>query len=186
MPIDEIQFEAEQHMADAVDYQKSELRSIRTGRASTALVDHIKVQYYGTATELRQLAATNTPEANLIVIKPFDRSCIKDIERAILASDLGITPNSDGKVIRLVLPALSGERRKQLAHQVKHLGEQAKITIRNARRDANKMIDHEQKEGLIPEDDAKRAKGEIQELTREYEKKVDQSLNAKISEIEEV
>jgi len=186
MPIDEIQFEAEEHMSNAVEFQKSELRGIRTGRASTALVEHIKVQYYGTATEIRQLSAISTPDASLIVIKPFDQKCIKDIEKGILASDLGITPNNDGRIIRLAIPPLSGERRKQIAQQVRKLAEQAKITIRNARRDANKKIDQQQKSGQIPEDDADHAKEEIQDLTRDYEKKVDDALGAKIKEIEEI
>jgi len=186
MPIDDIQLEAEEQMSEAVDFIKAELRGIRTGRASSALVEHIKVQYYGTPTELRQLAAITTPEANLIVIKPFDQTSLKDIERALMASDLGITPTSDGKIIRLAVPALSGERRKQLAHQVKQLAEHAKISLRAARREANKKIDQEQKQGSIPEDDADRAKEDIQDLTKNYEKKIDDALDAKIKEIEEI
>ncbi len=186
MPVDEILFESEEHMSNAAEHLKSELRGIRTGRASGGLVEHIKVDYFGSPTELRQLAGISTPEASLIVIKPFDPTSIKDIERAIQASDLGITPNSDGRVIRLTLPALSGERRKQLAHQVKQIGEHAKIIIRNARRDANKHIDSEKKDGLLPEDDAEKAKEKVQNLTREYEKKTDEALNLKIKEIEEV
>lgn len=186
MPIDEIEFEAEEHMSNAVEFEKSELRGIRTGRASTAVVDHIKVPYYGTPTELRQMAATSAPEANLIVIKPFDPGSIKEIEKAIQASDLGITPSSDGRVVRLAVPPLSGERRKQLAQQVKKLAEQTKVTIRSARRDANKKIDQEQKAGDVPEDDADRAKDTIQELTKQYENKADAALEAKIKEIEEI
>lgn len=185
MPVDEILLEAEEHMSDALEFLKKELRTIRTGRASPALVEHIKVEYFGNPTELRQLATITTPESNLIVIKPFDPSSTKDIEKAIQASNLGITPNSDGRIIRLTIPPLSGERRKQLAQQVKQLGEHTKIVIRNARRDANKKIDQEKKEGLIPEDDAERAKEEIQDLTKEYEKKVEEALDAKIKEIEE-
>jgi len=186
MPVDEIQFEAEEQMSNAVDYLKSELRTVRTGRASSGLVEHIKVDYYGAATELRQLATISTPEGNLIVVKPFDPASTKDIEKAIQASDLGITPNSDGRIIRLVVPPLSGERRKQLSHQVRQMAEQAKVTIRNVRREANKKIDQEEDDGLIPEDNAEHAKEEIQDLTKEYEKKVDQALEAKINEIEEI
>lgn len=186
MPIDEIEFEAEELMSSAVDFLKNELKGIRTGRASTALVDRLKVEYYGAPTELRQLANISTPEASLIVIKPFDQNSAKDIERALMTSDLGITPHNDGKVIRLTLPQLSGERRKLLSQQVKKLTEQSKISIRNARRDANKAIDQEKKDGLIPEDDADRGKDNIQELTKNYEKKTDDTVSAKIKEIEEI
>ncbi len=186
MPVDDILLEAEEQMSNALDFLKKELRSIRTGRASPALVEHIKVEYFGTPTELRQLATITTPESNLIVIKPFDPSSTKDIERAIQSSNLGITPNSDGRIIRLTIPPLSGERRKQLAQQVKQLGEHTKVVIRNARRDANKKIDQEKKDGTLPEDDAEHAKEDIQELTKDYEKKVDQALEAKIKEIEEI
>ncbi len=186
MPVDDILLEAEEQMSNAVEFLKTELRGIRTGRASSALVEYIKVDYFGTPTELRQLAGISTPEANLIIIKPFDPSSIKEIERAIQASDLGITPNSDGRIIRLTIPPLSGERRKQLAHQVKQLGEHTKVVIRNARRDANKKIDTEKKEGSLPEDDAEKAKEDIQDLTKEYEKKTDEALQNKIKEIEEL
>ncbi len=186
MALDEILFSAEEEMSNQVDFLKNELRGIRTGRASTALVEHIKVDYFGAMTDIRQLAGLSTPEANLIVIKPFDPTSIKEIDRAIQASGLGITPQSDGRIIRLVIPALSGERRKQLAQQVGKLGEQAKLVIRNARRDANKAIDTEEKEGAIPEDDAKKGKEQVQELTKDYEKKVDETLAAKVKEIEAV
>ncbi len=186
MPVDDILLEAEEQMSNAVEFLKTELRSIRTGRASSALVEHIKVDYFGTPTELRQLAGISTPEANLIIIKPFDPSSIKEIERAIQASDLGITPNSDGRIIRLTVPPLSGERRRQLAQQVKQLGEHTKVVIRNARRDANKKIDAEKKEGLLPEDDAEKAKEDVQDLTKDYEKKTDEALQNKIKEIEEL
>jgi len=186
MPMDEILFEAEESMSTGVDYLKSELKGLRTSRASTALVDHIKVDYFGTPTELRQMAQISTPEANLIVIKPFDATSIKEIDRAIKASDLGITPMSDGRVIRLTIPPLSGERRKQLAQKVRQSGEQTKLVIRNARRDANKQIDVEEKDGLLPEDDAKKGKEKVQDLTKDYEKKVDEILSAKVKEIDEV
>lgn len=186
MPLDDILLQAEEGMSDAVEFLKSELRGIRTGRASTALVEHIKVNYFGAMTDLRQLAGLSTPEANLIVIKPFDPTSIKEIDRAIQASSLGITPQSDGRIIRLVVPSLSGERRKQLAQQVSKLGEQAKLVIRNARRDANKIIDTEEKEGTLPEDDAEKGREQVQDLTKDYEKKVDEALAAKVKEIEEV
>jgi len=185
MAIDDILLEVEGHMESAVNYLRNEFRSIRTGRASVGLVDHIKVEYYGSPTDLRQLATISTPEATLIIIKPFDPSSVKDIERAILASDLGITPSVDGKIIRLQVPPLSLERRKQLVAQVKKMAEAAKISIRNARREGNKQIDKQQKASELTEDDAKSAKDDIQDLTKQYEGKVNEMLEAKTKEIEE-
>jgi len=185
MGTDDILLETEGHMEAAVDYLSKEFRGIRTGRASAGLVDHIKVHYYGSPTDLRQLATIATPEASLIVIKPFDPASLKDIERAIQASDLGITPQSDNKLIRLALPSLSGERRKQLAAQVKKMAEGAKVTIRNARRDGNKELDKLQKDSELSEDESFKAKEEIQKLTDQYEAKVNQMLEAKTREIEE-
>ena len=184
MSLDEISFHAEEKMEKAVSFLGSEFRGIRTGRATTGLVEHIKVDYYGSSTPLQQLASLATPEANLIVIKPFDPSSIKDIERAILASELGIPPQSDKRVIRLTVPPLSGERRKQLASQVKQMAEQGRISIRNIRRDANKHIDQEQKDKKATEDEAANGKDEIQDLTKKYEEKVSDLLKSKVKEIE--
>jgi ribosome recycling factor len=183
--MEEILLEAEENMENALEYFKKELRGIRTGRASAGLVDHIKVEYYGSPTDLRQLANITVPEANLIVVKPFDPSSLKDIERAIQASDLGITPMADGKVIRLTIPPLSGERRNQLVGQVKKMDEATRVTIRNARRDANKQVDKEEKESILTEDDAKKAKDNIQDLTKKYEAKVTELYDAKVAEIQE-
>ncbi len=185
MAMDEILLEVEEKMETAANYFRSELRGIRTGRASAGLVDHLKVNYYGSPTDLRQLATISTPEANLIVIKPFDPSSLKDIERAIQASDLGITPNADGKVIRLSVPSLSGERRVQLVSQVKKMAEASRVTIRNARRDGNKEVDTQQKASELTEDQAKKGKDDIQNLTKKYEALVDEILAAKTKEIEE-
>ena len=184
MPLDEVAFQAEKKMEKAVAFLAAEFRSVRTGRATTGLVEHIKVDYYGSSTPLQQLAALSAPEANLIVIKPFDPSSIKDIERALLASELGITPQSDKRVIRLAVPPLSGERRQQLAHQVKQMSEEARISIRNIRRDANKHVDQEQKNKTATEDEAQKEKEEIQNLTKKYEEKVGELLKAKLTEIE--
>ena len=184
MALDEICFQGEEKMDKAVAFLASEFRGIRTGRATTGLVEHLKVEYYGSGTPLQQLASLSTPEANLIVIKPFDPSCIKDIERAILTSELGISPQSDKRMIRLTVPPLSGERRKQLANQVKHLAEQARISIRNIRREANKHIDQEQKDKKATEDEADKGKDEVQDLTKKYEKKVGELLKGKLAEIE--
>jgi len=186
MSIEEIIFEAEERMDKAVDFLRNEFRTIRTGRASTALVENLKVEYYGSATPLKQLANLSAPEGNLIIIKPFDTSCIKDIDKAILASSIGITPNSDGRIIRLVVPPLSGERRQQLAQQIKQMGEQAKVSIRNIRRDANKNFDQAEKNKEITEDDRDESKKETDELTKKYTGKVDVLIKSKSDEIMEI
>lgn len=183
--MDEILLDTETKMDDAIDYLRKEFRGIRTGRASGGLVEHIKVEYYGSPTDLRQLATISTPEANMIVIKPFDPGTLKDIERAIQASDLGITPNADGKVIRLNIPPLSIERRNQLVGQVKKMAEQTRVAIRNARRDGNKDVDTREKASELTEDEAKKGKDDIQDLTKKYEAKVDELLDAKVNEIQE-
>lgn len=188
MPADEIELECEEQMEKAVEFLRSELRGIRTGRASPGLVEHLKinVESYGSAMDLRELASISVPESNMLLIKPYDPSVIKDIDRAIQSSELGITPMSDGKVIRLPVPPLSGERRQKLLTQVRKLGENQKVAIRNVRRDANRKIDAELKDKSIAEDDADKSKENIQEYTKTYEKKVDDSVAAKAKEIEEV
>ena len=186
MAADEILLDAEEKMEAAVDYLRKEFRGIRTGRASVGLVDHIQVDYYGTKTGLRQLATIATPAAALILIKPFDPTSLKDIERAIQASDLGITPSSDGKVIRLSVPPLSTERRERIAAQLKKLAEHTRVVIRNTRREANKEIDKQQKASELTEDDTRKAKSDVQELTASYEEKVDEILEAKTNEIQEL
>jgi len=186
MDKDEISLEAEERMDKAVDFLRNEYRTIRTGRASTALVENIKVEYYGSPTPLKQLANISAPESNLIVIKPFDNSAIKDMEKAILASPVGITPNSDGRIIRLVVPPLSGERRQQLAQQIKQMAEQARVSIRNIRREANKQIEQAQKDKAITEDDRDEAKKEMDETTKTYIEKVDELLKTKTDEVMEV
>lgn len=188
MPADEIELQCEESMDSAVEYYKTELRGIRTGRASTGLVEHLKVPVasYGSTMGLRELASINTPDPTMILIKPFDPSTSKDIEKAIQTSDIGITPMSDGKVIRLPVPPLSGERRQQLTQHVKKLAEAQRVAIRNARRDANKLVDTEEKEGTLPEDDAERLRKTVQDLTEKYEKQVDALLEAKTKEIQQV
>ena len=185
MSLDDVMLETEEKMASAVDYLKQEFRGIRTGRASAGLVDHIKVEYYGSPTDLRQLASISTPDANLIIIKPFDPGSLKEIERAIQKSELGINPNTDGKVIRLVVPPLSMERRGQLASQLKKMSEAARVTIRNARRDGNKGVDAVEKEKEITEDQAAAARQDVQELTKKYEAAVDELLAGKTKEVQE-
>jgi ribosome recycling factor len=185
MAIDEILMDVEEKMEAAVEYLRKEYRGIRTGRASVGLVDHIKVEYYGSPTDLRQLATISTPDASLIMIKPFDPSSIKDIERAIQAANIGITPSSDGKAIRLAVPALSGERRAQIAGQLKKMAEAARVTIRNARRDGNKDVDTQEKEGDLTEDAANKGREDIQKLTAQYEAGVTELWDSKTKEIQE-
>ena len=187
MPVDEIEFECEEQMEKAADFLRQELRGIRTGRASPGLVDHLRVQVesYGSTMELREMASISVPEGNQLMIKPFDPGTLKDIERALQSSDLGITPISDGKLIRLPIPPLSGERRQQLLGQVRKLGENQKIAVRNVRRDANKKIDAEQKAKQISEDDADRAKENVQELIKKIEGQIEGLVAGKTKEIQE-
>jgi ribosome recycling factor len=188
MPVDEIELEAEERMEKALDVLRHELRMVRTGRATTALVEHVKVEVasYGSIMDLRQLAALSTPEGNMVLVKPFDPGTIKDIHKALEKANIGITPMSDGKVIRLPIPPLSGERREQLAGQVKQMAETQRIAIRNVRRDANKHLDTEEKDSVITEDDAKQGKEDVQEMTDKYIRLIDESLAQKIKEIQQV
>ncbi len=184
MAIDEIIFEAEEKMESAIEYLQKEFHGIRTGRASAGMVEYIKVDYFGSPTDLRQLAAISTPDASLVVVKPFDPGTLKDIEKAIQASDLGITPSHDGKVIRLIVPALSTERRHMIGGQLKKMAEASRVSIRNARRDANKEAEKEQKASELTEDEARKCKDDIQKMTDKHEKKVSEMLDTKTKEIE--
>jgi len=186
MPLDDILLDCEMHMEKALEHLKRELQGIRTGRASPALVEHIKVDYYGSPTDLKSIASISVPEATQLLIKPFSPQDMKAIERAINDSKIGLTPHSDGKQLRLMLPPLSQERRQQLVTQCKGFGEQAKVAIRNARRDANKIVETEEKGHVMTEDDARRGKEQIQELTKNYEHKVDETLEKKRAEIMQV
>lgn len=188
MPADEIEFESEELMEKAVDFLRSELKTVRTGRASPGLVEHLRVpvESYGSTMELRELASISVPEANLLLLKPFDPGTLKDIERAIQASDIGITPMSDGKVIRLPVPPLSMERRQKMLAHVRKLGENQKVAVRNIRRDANKKVDTDEKGGQMSEDEAEKSKENVQEMTRKYENQIDALVAAKTKELEEV
>jgi len=170
-------------MQKALDFFLDELKSIRTGRASSGLVENLKVQYYNNPTPLKQLATLATPQVDMIVIKPFDPASVKDIEKAIKNSDLSIAPIVDGKIIRLNVPPLSGERRKQLVSQVKQMAEQTKVSIRNIRRDTNKHLDQEQKAKAITEDEQEKAKKNVDNFTKELSEKIDQAVKAKTDEI---
>ena len=183
MSLEDVYLEAADRMEKAVQAMEHQLRSIRTGRASPALVDQVRVDAYGAMTPLKQLASIATPEPQLIVIRPFDPGVVKAIEKAILQSEVGITPNSDGKIIRLAIPPLSEERRRQLASQVKQMGEQAKVAVRNIRRDANREIDKLESDSAITEDESHKSKDDVQELTKESEGKVDDVVKRKSEEI---
>ncbi len=179
---------ADQGMAKVIEYLKDELRGVRTGRATSGLVEHLKIDVasYGSTMELRELASITAPEPSALIVKPFDPTTIKDIERGIQSSDVGITPSSDGKIIRLPIPPLSGERRKQLTNQVKKMGEEQKVALRNVRRDVIKKIDADKKASTITEDEAESAKDAVQKLIKRHEDEVDKLVAAKTKEIEEV
>ncbi len=186
MSLDEVLFEAEETMEKALEHLKHELRGLRTGRASTSLVEYIKVDYYGSPADLRALASLTTPDATSILIKPFDPGSLKEIVKALETANLGINPQSDGKQIRLNLPPLSGERRQQLVGKVKEAAEQARVSLRNIRRDANKHVDNLAKESKLTEDQAKKGREDVQDLLKNFEGKVDALVAAKQKEITEV
>lgn len=186
MDPDTILLEAEDAMTKGIEYLESELRGLRSGRASTALVEFVKVDYYGSSTDLKSLAAISTPEPTQILIKPFDAGSLQEIKKALENADLGVTPNVDGKQIRINVPPLSGERRQQLVTKCKKMGEETKVVIRNARRDANKHADALEKEGHISEDEISTLKDEIQEMLKKHETKIDEDVAAKSKEVSEV
>jgi ribosome recycling factor len=168
-----------------VKHLKDQLGSIRTGRASPTLVDTIRVDYYGTSTPLAQIAHVSVPEPRQLMIKPFDASpqVVKDIEKAIQKSDLGLNPQSDGKLLRLIMPPLSGEQRQKLAHKVKDLVEQNRVALRNERRDANKLADQMKKDGKMTEDQCKKAHEAIDKELKLVEQRMDEALKLKTKEI---
>ncbi len=184
--IDDVKAEVEGKMKKAIESLKHDFQSIRTGRASPQLVEPLKIDYYGTATPLMQLASVSAPEARLITIKPFDPSTIKTIEKAILASDLGLTPNNDGKMIRLVIPPLTEERRRDLTKVVHKRTEEAHVAIRNIRHQGLKDLDEMEEEKMISEDQHFRGKDIIQELTDKYIKIADEVGKKKQDEVMEV
>jgi ribosome recycling factor len=185
MSVEEILLDGEERMEKAVDVLKHSLNGIRTGRANPGLVDTLRVEVYGSPTPIKQLASVGAPEPTQIVIRPFDPGTIKEIEKAIQSSGLGFTPMNDGRVIRINIPPLSGEVRKKLVARIKELSEEAKVAIRNVRRDANKQADVEQKDKTLTEDDRDSVKEQIQELTKQYEGKVDTLAEAKKAQVME-
>jgi len=170
-------------MEAAIQHLKRELARIRTGRASTALLDEIKVDYYGTPVPISQVATVAVPEARMLTVQPWEETMVPAVERALLQSDLGITPSSDGKLIRLPLPPLTEERRKEFVKQAHRLGEEARVSLRNARREAVDAIKKRQKDGDLSEDDAKHGQDAIQKMTDRFGHEVDEILKQKDAEI---
>jgi len=184
--IEELLQDAREHMEKSVDATRHKFGSVRTGRASTALLDRITVDYYGTQTPLKQLATVSAPEARLLTVQPYDKSSIKNIERAIMESDVGLTPNNDGQIIRLQVPELTEERRKELVKVVRHLAEEGRVAIRNIRRDVMHDLRELRDAGEAGSDDEHRAEEALQRLTDEKVKELDAVLKAKEEEILEV
>ena len=181
--IDEIYDETAEGMKKSIENLKTELNRMRTGRASLSILDAIRVDYYGTMTPLNQMATLAVPESRLITIQPWDVSVIKEIEKAILKSDLGLTPSNDGKIIRISIPPLTEERRKELVKVVHKMCEDHKVTVRNVRRDANDLLKSLKKDGEISEDDAYKAQDQIQKITDEHIALIDDCYKDKEKEI---
>lgn len=186
MTVKEIKAIAQDKMKKSVDAVKNEIVRIRTGKATTALVDGIKVECYGSKVPLKQIANIGVPEARLLLIQPWDKNLLADIEKAIFQSDLGLTPNNDGKVIRLPIPPLTEERRKELVKLVKKLGEDGKIAVRNVRRECNDDLKKSEKSGDLSEDESKRAAKDIQDITDTFTDTIDRIVQEKEKEIMEI
>ncbi|MBN2511195.1 MAG: ribosome recycling factor [Spirochaetales bacterium] len=184
--MDELLLTTEERMGKSLSSLKDDFNGVRTGRASTSLFDKIRVDYYGSPTPLNQVATVSTPEARLIVIQPWDKGVLPEIEKALLKSELSVNPNNDGKVIRINIPPLTEDRRKELVKHVKNIAEQSRVSIRNIRRDANDELKKMQKNGDITEDDEKRGADEIQKLTDKYVKDINTLLEDKEKEILEI
>lgn len=184
--LDQIYQGTKEKMQKSLGILSDELKTIRSGKASPSLVENIGVEYYGNKTPLKQIASINAPEARLIIIQPWDKTVLPQIEKAILSSELGVTPSNDGKLVRLAFPSLNEEQRKNLSKVVHKIGEESKVSIRNIRRDQIHEIDKSLEAKKISEDDAEKGKKEIQKLTDEYIKKIDDILQMKIKEIMEI
>lgn len=185
MTADDILLDVEDRMEKAISVLKTALAGIRTGRAHPGLVDSLRVDCYGQPTPIKQIASVAAPEPTQLVIRPYDPSLLKDIEKAIVASDLGLNPQNDGKIIRLVIPPLSTEVRRKLVNRIKELAEEAKISIRNVRRDGNKAAERGEKEKVFSEDECQRVKDEIQKLTKKYEDIVNDLAKKREAEVME-
>jgi ribosome recycling factor len=175
--------DAEERMEKATEVFRNELKGLRTGRASPAMLDSLRVEQYGSMTPIKGVASITCPDAASIVIKPYDASALKDIEKAIRSSDLGLAPNNDGKVIRLSIPAMSGDQRQKLVKQMKTMAEAARVACRNVRRDGNKHFEDAEKAKTLTEDDRDKGKAKIQDLLKNYESKIDTLSKNKKKEI---
>jgi ribosome recycling factor len=183
MPVANIIKEAEEQMVKAVDHLESQLSKVRTGRASAALIENIRVEYYGELTPLAQVGGISTPDARTLLIQPWDASTLGGIEKAILAANVGLTPQNDGQVIRISVPPLTEERRHEIVKECKKMGEEAKVAIRNSRRDANEALKKAEKTEHFSEDERKRGEDEVQKKTDKYVKDVDTMLVAKEKQV---
>jgi ribosome recycling factor len=178
-------FDAEERMEKALSVFSDQLRGLRTGRATPALVDNLRVEYYGSPTPLKTLAQINCPDPTSIVIRPFDASCLKDIEKAIRSSNLGMSPNNDGKMIRLQVPSMSGDQRKKMVAEIKKTSEDAKVACRNIRRDGNKHFDQAEKNKEMTEDERDGGKEKMQTLLKTFEARIEEVADKKSKEIME-
>jgi ribosome recycling factor len=183
MSVEEILMDAEERMEKALSKLKNDLTGIRTGRANPGMVDSLRVEAYGSPVPIKTVASVSAPEPQQIVIRPFDPSIIKDIEKGIIASDLGLAPQSDGKVIRLNIPPLSGDVRRKMVTRTKELAEEMKVAVRNVRRDGNKQADVEQKDKSLTEDECKETQDEIQKLTKKFEDRANELAKSKETEV---
>lgn len=175
--------DAEGRMEKALDVLRNGLKGLRTGRASPAMLDAVRVEYYGSPTPINQVANISCPDPASILIKPFDAAALKDVEKAIRSSDLGLAPNNDGKVIRLNIPPMSGDQRKKMAQHIKKLAEEQKVSCRNVRRDANKALEQAEKDGDLTEDEHDKQKEKVQALLKSYEAKIDDVASKKEKEV---
>lgn len=186
MMINDVLSQAEERMQGAIEALHANFSSVRTGRANPMLLDRIRVDYYGVPTPINQMAGVKSPDAHLLVIEPWDKSVLSAIEKAIQESDLGVSPNNDGSVIRLPFPALTEERRRDLVKQCKGYAEEARVAVRNVRRDANAQIERTVKDESLPEDDERRGQADVQKLTDKYVAEVDAAFKKKEAEVMEI
>lgn len=184
--VNQIKSQAQEKMDKAIQVLKKDLLTLRAGRANPAILDKVLVEYYGSEMPINQMANISTPDPRTLLIQPWDKSALSEIERAILKSELGLTPNNDGSVIRISIPALTEERRTELVKLARKTGEEAKVAIRNIRRDANDEVKKLEKNGEVPEDVSRRSQEEIQKLTDRFIKETDQVVSAKEKEIMEI
>ena len=184
--VDELITDAQTRMSKSVDHARTEFNTVRTGRASAGLLDRIEVDYYGTKTPLKQLATIGVPEARMLTIQPFDPSSIRNIEKSVMESDLGLTPSNDGKMIRLPIPQLTEERRKELVKVVRHMAEEGRVAVRNVRRDTMRHLEELVRKGDVGDDEERRAEERVQKLTDAHTKTIDDLLKHKEAEVMEV